>query len=271
MRAPQTSALRRLLSAGLVAGVAAAIALSAATAQALSCDDFYGYGSAGPLDEGGADVPVDAQPWFTVACGDTPMCTLYADRELTSPLPSETTYRECIGDRGLASIAPEGPLSAGTTYHVDCEDYETRSFRVRNNTEPGQVLSLDSATPRRELDSGCCEDRYLSIDLEFGGGDLDTFFAEGGLVALEFADGASFFETSEPYDDDLWTFPDTEEDVTITLVNANGAIETITVLGEDFDRDLAYIPCTVNDVNRGIFGLWLLLPVLWIRRHGARR
>jgi hypothetical protein len=271
MRAPQTSAPRRLIGAGLVAGAATAIALSGATAQALSCDDFDVYGSAGPLDEGGADVPIDAQPWFTVACGDTPTCTLYADRELTSPLPSETTYRECVGDRGLALIAPEGPLSAGTTYYVDCEDYETRTFRVRDNTEPGQALSLDSATPRRELDDGCCRSRYLSIEFEFGGGELETFFAEGGLVAVEFADGSSFFETAAPYDPDLWTFPDSEEDVTITLVNANGTIETLTIPSEDFDRDLAYIPCTVNEVNRGIFGLWLLIPILWIRRHGARR
>lgn len=270
MRAPLTSALRRLIGAGLVAGAATAIALSGATAQALSCDDFYGYGAAGPLDESGPDVPIDAQPWFTVACGDTPMCTLYADRELTSPLPSETDYRECIGDRGLALIAPEGPLSAGMTYYVECEDYETKSFGVRDNTEPAQMLSLDSVTPRRELSDGCCESRYLSIKLGLSGGDVDRFFAEGGLIAVEFADGASFFETSLPYDSDLWTFPDSEEDVTVTLVNANGTSETITVLAEDFDRDLAYIPCTVNDVNRGVFGLWLLIPILWVRRYGAR-
>ena len=63
--------------------------------------------------------------------------------------------------------------------------------------------------------------------------------------------------------------------VGIMLINANGEREVVVVAADDFERDLAYVPCTVNDVNRGIFGLWLLVPLLWIRRRrsdrGARR
>jgi len=270
MRPPLTNAAQRLVSAGLVAGIATAIALSGGRAQALSCDGFDNYGPSGPLDENGIAVPVDGQPWFSIACGDTPMCTLYADSGLTTQLASQTTFRECSGGRGLARLAPEDPLNPGATYYVDCEEYDTRSFQVRDDTEPAQLLSLDSATPRRELDDGCCQDRHLSIDIDLSDGDVNTFFAEGGLVTVEFADGDLYLRTSAPYEPYVWNFPDTEEDITVTLFNANGESEVMTIRSEDFERDLAYVPCTVNDVNRGIFGLWLLIPILWIRRHRAR-
>ena len=55
----------------------------------------------------------------------------------------------------------------------------------------------------------------------------------------------------------------------MTLIAADGERQKMMIAAGDFDRDLAYVPCTVNDVNRGIFGLWLLVPLLWIRRSGS--
>ena len=251
---------------GLIATGATVIALLSTSAHALSCYDFY-YPSQGPLEDPTILLPVDGQPWFSITCGDSPTCTLYADAERTEVVPSETLDDGCA----IAWIAPESALVPGATYYTECGDYGAEFFRVRADTEPAQVLTLDSVTPRRELSDGCCGDRYLSLKAELGGGDIPTFFGEGGLIHVEFANGETFF-LNEPFDEDnLWELPDTAEDITVTLINANGEREVVVVAADDFERDLAYVPCTVNDVNRGIFGLWLLVPLLWIRRRRSDR
>ncbi len=252
--------------AGLIATGATVIALLSTSAHALSCDDFY-YAPQGPLEDPTTQVPIDGQPWFSTACGDSPTCTLYADAERTEVVPSETLNDGCA----TARIAPESALVPGATYYTECGDYGSGFFRVREDTEPAQVLVLDSVTPRRELSDGCCGDRYLSIHAELSGGSIPTFFGEGGLISVEFANGETFLR-DDPFDEDnLWELPDTEEDFTVTLINANGEREVVVVAADDFERDLAYVPCTVNDVNRGVFGLWLLVPLLWIRRRRGDR
>ncbi len=267
-RLPRHAAQSRARAGLFAAG--AAIALLSTSAHALSCYGFYAPPE-GPLVDPSIHLPVDGQPWFSIACGDSPTCTLYADPERTQLVPSDTFDDGC----STAWIAPWSALTPGATYYTECGDYGSRFFRVRDDSEPAQALTLDALTPRRELSDGCCGDRYLSIDVDLSGGDIPKFFREGGVITVEYADGQTFFRDEAIDDDGLWELPDTDEDITVTLVSANGERQVEMIAAEDFDRDLAYVPCTVNDVNRGIFGLWLLAPLLWIRRRrldrGARR
>ncbi|HGG57235.1 MAG TPA: hypothetical protein ENK31_05520 [Nannocystis exedens] len=95
---------------------------------------------------------------------------------------------------------------------------------------------------------------------------------EGGIVEIEYADGRLFTDETYNSGDDYKEFPDTEDDIIITVVAADGTrSDPMTISSDEFERDLAYIPCSVGAGYRGGLLLWLLFPLLWLRRSNARR
>jgi hypothetical protein len=173
--------------------------------------------------------------------------------------------------RGVGRLLPSQDLALGETYYSDCSSgYEgVGALRVRGGDAPAMSPpEFTELVARRELSDGCCEDRWLSVRAHLRG-DADGFFSEGGIVEIAYSDGRVFVGARVLEDDDLWDLPDFNDDITFTVVAADGERgEPVTIRKRDLEQDLAYIPCTIGQGGRGGLALWLLLPLLWI---GASR
>ena len=232
-------------------------------------------------------MPVDAAPWFPISCDNRMLsCEFAAEAAPMEPFAAEVTVDGCSDTepgedntptQGIAHVKPAKLLTAGEGYNVSCDNGlgngDDGLFYVRDNNIPSMApLTLESVVARREIDEGCCGTRHLSIKFEYGGGTLTDFMQEGGIVEIEYADGRLFTDETYNSGDDYKEFPDTEDDIIITVVAADGTrSDPMTISSDEFERDLAYIPCSVGAGYRGGLLLWLLFPLLWLRRSNARR
>ncbi|MCA9663907.1 MAG: hypothetical protein KC486_36615 [Myxococcales bacterium] len=275
---PFGPALRRVAAAVLAATALAGAAalLYPQEATALTCDvvgdeGFYNT----PFDNGDVFLPFDAQPWFPQRCDRAPSCGLYSDPEKTIPVDAAVEVAGCDADvessRGVGRLIPSQDLALGETYYSDCSSgYEgVGALRIRGGDAPAMAPpEFTELVARRELSDGCCEDRWLSVRARLGG-DAAGFFAEGGIVEIAYSDGRLFVGARVLEEDDLWDLPDFNDDITFTVVAADGERgEPVTIRKRDLEQDLAYVPCTIGQGGRGGLALWLLLPLLWI---GASR
>ncbi|MCB9568750.1 MAG: hypothetical protein H6710_16300 [Myxococcales bacterium] len=254
--------------------LALALALLPGGASATSCEELGSGYYDSPFDNPSIEVPIDAHPWFHDSCGSVYEggCTLVLDAPTQLSIAGSVDLGDCEGDEAtIARVIPAEPLLPGVGYDVTCGEYTIGYLRVRADAEPSQPpLHLGDVTLRREIEDGCCYDRSVTIRADLGGPE-ELFFGEGGIIEIRYADGRLFVEDDAPGEYG-WSLPDTEDDVTFTAVNAAGArAEPIVLRHQDFEEDLVYIPCAVAVGGRGALGLWLVLPIAWLRRRRAGR
>ncbi len=240
---------------------------------------------ASPLASEGREVSVDAVPWLVESCPyeGTPQlfdCTLVREGE-TIAVTSEIIGGEACGlsrDEAVADgtsfmrrFVPATLLTPGASYELDCGGNENsfyRTLRVRGDETPAASPELAGVDARYSRDdNGCCGH---GDDIEVRVADSDAaFLREGGYLEVAYPNG-QVFAYVEP-EEDRFVIPATRGLVTITPISASGARgEAAEVDGGEIDGDLVYSACSV--MARGApAALYLVLPLLWICGHGARR
>ncbi len=231
-------------------------------------------------------IPVDARPWFVMPCDDALdaefACALVTSDEsvpVTLDAGAEGGAR-CVdfsgGNNGwtIARLVPAETLSPDTEYTVDCSvtpiELNGAKVKTRASAEPSSGAPTLRAEVNVRRTDGCCYDEYVEAEVK----DVDAaFFAESGYVEIELPSGELILRT-EPDEDAYISIPTVTGDVRFTPVSATGERgPTVVVAEEDRGGDIVYIPCTVTR-GAGRFGLWLLLPFVYLlgpRRRVRRR
>jgi hypothetical protein len=217
------------------------------------------------LDGVAVDVPVDAAPWVVTNPCDAPprICTFVPESGGgAATIAAEVTSSTCTeSDMVVSYLELPSPMPSGEGYQVRCDtDYVVWPRRFRVGEEEFAAPTLVHAAVHREFSEGCCDKHLLAISAQIEGQTLEDFGAQGGLIRVDLENEGTWF--APPDSLELWRFPDSEGDVTVTALSVEGeALGSLRVSPQDFSRDRVYIPCAVDLPGRPSLLMWLLAPV----------
>jgi hypothetical protein len=226
------------------------------------------------LDGVAVDVPVDAAPWVVTNPCDAPprICTFVPESGGgAATIAAEVTSSTCTeSDMVVSYLELPSPMPSGEGYQVRCDtDYVVWPRRFRVGEEEFAAPTLVHAAVHREFSEGCCDKHLLAISAQIEGQTLEDFGAQGGLIRVDLENEGTWF--APPDSLELWRFPDSEGDVTVTALSVEGeALGSLRVSPQDFSRDRVYIPCAVDLPGRPSLLMWLLAPFAWLRLSRRR-